>query len=349
VARLRAAIPLVLVAAGSIAVAYPALSYGLNGHRAGRLTTEVAAAIERPVREPARERARPRAAEPQRMPRRGFATRRPTGATSEPSPVLGGRPILEVPAPRDGQALGVIQIPSIGLNSVFLEGTASATLLVGPGHLPWTAMPGTGGVSILAAHRDLQFSDLHAVGFGDRVWLQLPSGTSSYRIVDVHVTTPDDPGIYDPDPDHPTELRLLTCWPPAFVGPAPDRLVVSAVPADPQQAAGPAPPSTSPAPAAQADGEHGSGPAPTAPPASTTATRTLGGAESDATGPLSALPSAPSAVTTELIPMVGAAGVGLSSLASFAAVASRRRRSWFLAFLAGAAILDAALVLGLRS
>jgi hypothetical protein len=59
------------------------------------------------------------------------------------------------------------------------------------------------------------------------------------------------------------------------------------------------------------------------------------------------LPAAPSAVIIEMIPLLGAAGVGLASLAGVATAHGRRRRMWFPAFLAGALIADVALALGL--
>jgi hypothetical protein len=47
--------------------------------------------------------------------------------------------------------------------------------------------------------------------------------------------------------------------------------------------------------------------------------------------------------------MVGAAGVGMSALAAFAGVQGRRRRGWFLLFVAGALVVDAVLALGLMA
>jgi sortase A len=340
VVRFRAGIALALVLVGSVALAYPVLAYGLNGDRSRRLTAAVEAALRSsraavgshsaPPLVPGRARARA----PDRPLRPGRI--HPSAAPAEVR--VAGRPILEVPAPRDGQALGVIQIPAIGLRTVFLEGTADATLLVGPGHLPWTAMPGTGGVSVLAAHRDLQFSDLHDVHFGDRIWLELPSGTQTYKVVDVHVTTPRDPSIYAADPGRATELRLLTCWPPSYIGPAPDRLIVAAVPASTPSSV----PALATAPPDPAPGVASEPPAPSSP-ASPDPQRIGGGAAID-------LPSAPTTAGAELVPMLGAAGVGLTSLASFAACAQgRRRRTWFIAFLVGAVVLDVALVIGLAA
>jgi LPXTG-site transpeptidase (sortase) family protein len=367
VARLRTALALALVLVGSIALAYPVLAYSLNGDRSRRLTAAVELALARSSAASGEGDRRPSTSKEERSLGHGIgggpsgrpadeasggspagaggsadadATGRGSERASDDAPV-GGRPILEVPAPRNGQALGIVQIPSISLRTVFLEGVSESSLMVGPGHLPWTSMPGTGGVSVIAAHRDLHFGDLHEVDYGDRIWLQLSSGTTTYKVVDVEVTTPGDGAIYAADPGHPSVLRLLTCWPPSFAGPAPDRLVVTAAPLRGDIA----PPAPSPAPvlvphpAEQVRGAMAVG---------RPAGRDRSPDRSQARAGL-VLPSAPDAGVTEVLPMVGAAGVGMSALAAFAGVQGRRRRGWFLLFVAGAVVVDAVLAVGLMA
>jgi LPXTG-site transpeptidase (sortase) family protein len=359
VARLRTGIALAMVLFGSIAVAYPVLAYNLNGDRGRRLTDAVELALTR---------SSPVSAERDRGPGILRAASRPSGHrsggaeranadgpsresanpddASDDAPI-GGRPILQVPAPKNGQALGIVQIPSISLRTVFLEGVSESSLMVGPGHLPWTSMPGTGGVSVIAAHRDLHFADLHGVEYGDHVWLQLSSGTTTYKVVNVDVTSPGDGAIYAADPRHATVLRLLTCWPPSFAGPAPDRLVVSAVPLQGDlapQALAPPEPAPVPHPAERLrEAEDAFG--------ERIEDRKRAAADRSSVRPNGGvvLPSAPDAGVTEVLPMVGAAGVGISSLAAFAGVQGRRRRGWFFLFLAGALVLDAVLAVGLMA
>jgi sortase A len=318
--RLRNTFALSFVLAGSIALAYPALAYTTNAQRTRHLTETVEAMLSSRARMSIDGKVRDR---PRQSTEEGAQAQRSSGRT-EGGSAPHAKPILNVPASRDGQALGVIEIPSIGLRTVFLQGTADSTLLVGPGHLPWTSMPGTGGVSVLAAHRDLQFADLHELRPGDRIWLQLPSGALGYKVVGARVTKPDDTSIYVPTPDRPTELRLLTCWPPSFVGPAPDRLVVSAVPLRADIA--PAPPSSSESDATSAPDRSSPVPRPM---------------------PRSVLPTAPSVRETELIPLFGALGVGVAALAVIAAVQGSRRRAWFIAFLVGVVALNLAVLPGL--
>ena len=130
--------------------------------------------------------------------------------------------------PTDGQPLGVIRIPRIGLEAVFFEGVEEETFLSGPGHLPWTALPGTVGTSVLAAHRDMHFRSLKDLHRGDQIILRLPDRSVRYRVAGRAIADPTDAWVtkHRRDPI----LRLVTCWPPTFIGPAPDRLVVSAVP-----------------------------------------------------------------------------------------------------------------------
>ena len=327
--RVRAGLALALILVGSVAIAYPLLVYELDGTRASRLTAAVDEALhpagasssldERArLRAPVGTRASPTSARP---------TASATGAQAEPLPFR-TRPILEVPAPQEGQALGIIDIPAIGLRTAFFEGISDSTLLTGPGHLPWTATPGTDGVSVIAAHRDLQFSDLKDVRYGNRIFLELPSGTTVYHVTGMRISGPSQTQVAGGD-GH-SELRLLTCWPPTFIGPAPQRLLVTAVPGH-----------TSPAPAPPLHRVEGLGSS--SPSAPTTAVASA----APGSPALAQLPVAPRLSVTEILPFIGASGAGVASLATFASSQGDRRRGWFFAFMAGALVLDGALAYGL--
>jgi sortase A len=92
------------------------------------------------------------------------------------------------PGPRlvPGDAYGVIQIPSIGVDFVVVEGTGYEDLKMGPGHYLDTADPwdDTGRVGI-AGHRTTYlapFFDLDQVAVGDRISLLTPFGTYRYEV-----------------------------------------------------------------------------------------------------------------------------------------------------------------------
>lgn len=85
-----------------------------------------------------------------------------------------------------GTALGVLSIPSIGLdNEVFVEGTRNEQLQKGPGHVYGTVLPGQQGVSMLAG-RSLTFGapfrDLDDLKAGAIIRVTTANGTFPYRV-----------------------------------------------------------------------------------------------------------------------------------------------------------------------
>jgi len=153
------------------------------------------------------------------------------------SQALGRRSVLEAPAPlppaprRDGDAIGRIEIPRLGVDAVVFEGTSEAMLRRGPGHLPGTAWPfpeATDGNCVIAGHRDSFFRRLAGAREGDLVRVSGPRGSVTYRLESRKVVRPDRVEVLGPTPD--PRLTLVTCYPFGFVGHAPDRLVWTARP-----------------------------------------------------------------------------------------------------------------------
>jgi sortase A len=86
---------------------------------------------------------------------------------------------------KDGDAIGVIDIDRIDLNAVFLQGTDTGTLQHGPGHYPRTSLPGQPGTVAIAGHRTTYlapFRHIDSMKEGDRVTLEMPYGTFTYRV-----------------------------------------------------------------------------------------------------------------------------------------------------------------------
>jgi LPXTG-site transpeptidase (sortase) family protein len=133
---------------------------------------------------------------------------------------------LEAGRPPEGALLGIVEVPSIGVHAAVVEGVSDDVLMAAPGHLPGTAPPGEPGVSVISAHRDMQFRDLADVEIGDTVFVRTARGSARYRVTDTDVVLPRTPWVTAPAEG--SVLRLVTCWPTWFVGPAPKRLVVSA-------------------------------------------------------------------------------------------------------------------------
>jgi sortase A len=93
-----------------------------------------------------------------------------------------------------GDAIGRISIPRLGLDMVVVNGTDAGTLKKGPGRDQRTFMPGEGELVYVAGHRttySAPFSDIDDLRRGDRVALRVPYATLVYRITG-HVVVPAD-------------------------------------------------------------------------------------------------------------------------------------------------------------
>ena len=107
-----------------------------------------------------------------------------------------------------------------------LQGTTSRILRLGAGHIEGTALPGEGGNSAIAGHRDTFFRELKGIRQNDEIQLQTPSGLFRYEVDWVKVVAPDDISVLAPSTE--SALTLVTCYPFYFFGAAPKRFVVHA-------------------------------------------------------------------------------------------------------------------------
>jgi sortase A len=127
---------------------------------------------------------------------------------------------------RTGSPLGRIEISTIGLTAMILEGTDGRTLRRAVGHIPGTALPGQQGNVAIAGHRDTFFRGLRNIHKDDEITLTTLNGTYCYRVDSTRVVEPEDIAVLDHSDD--AILTLVTCYPFFFVGPAPKRFVVRA-------------------------------------------------------------------------------------------------------------------------
>jgi sortase A len=119
-----------------------------------------------------------------------------------------------VAPPADGSPVGILQIPSIGLDQVVVEGVQAAQLRSGPGHYPGTPLPGEAGNVAIAGHRTTYahpFYDLNAVAPGDRIVITTPQGVFVYAAGTSTVVSPTDVSVIGPSPG--ATLTLTTCNP----------------------------------------------------------------------------------------------------------------------------------------
>ena len=85
-----------------------------------------------------------------------------------------------------GKPLGRIEIPRLGLNAVFVQGTRwGPDLSRGPGHYPSTSLPGVGRTMAIAGHRTTFGAPLRRIDslrYGNRISLTLSYATFRYEV-----------------------------------------------------------------------------------------------------------------------------------------------------------------------
>jgi len=133
------------------------------------------------------------------------------------------------PIPRilaEGDILGELQVPRLGLDAMVVQGDSIADLRRAVGHLSNSAMPGEWGNVALAGHRDTFFRPLRDVRLGDEIRFQTRERSFVYVVKSIEVVAPTDTRVLESSTGH--DLTLLTCFPFHYVGPAPKRFVVRA-------------------------------------------------------------------------------------------------------------------------
>jgi len=116
----------------------------------------------------------------------------------------------------DGEGIGRIEIPGIGLGTVVVEGTDTATLQKGPGRYPETAFPGEGKTIGIAGHRTTYLAPLRKIDEiepGDEIVLEMPYGTFRYEVEKHEIVEPSQVEIVD---DVGYERLVLTACHPLY-------------------------------------------------------------------------------------------------------------------------------------
>src|SRR5208337_4000089 len=126
----------------------------------------------------------------------------------------------------EGDVIGEIQVPRLGLNAVVVQGDSHANLRRAVGHLSESALPGEWGNVALAGHRDTFFRPLRDIRLGDEIRFTTSVRSFEYVVESIEVVSPTDIRVLQTSTGH--DLTLLTCFPFYYVGPAPQRFVVRA-------------------------------------------------------------------------------------------------------------------------
>jgi sortase A len=151
---------------------------------------------------------------------------RPRGSTSTSTTTTGVEtavdPAPSTADPADGQPVGLLDIPRIGVDKVIIEGVSTSDLRQGPGHYLGTPLPGQAGNAAIAGHRTTYgapFYNLDQLAAGDPIVVTTTQGVFTYK-VSRNFTVPcgasdcNDPAdLAVIAPSTTPELTLTTCNP----------------------------------------------------------------------------------------------------------------------------------------
>jgi LPXTG-site transpeptidase (sortase) family protein len=87
-----------------------------------------------------------------------------------------------------GAPVALLEIRSLGLHEVVVEGTSSGTLMSGPGHRRDTPLPGQVGTSVITGRRATYggpFGSINQLRAGDQITATTGQGKHSFKVLDV--------------------------------------------------------------------------------------------------------------------------------------------------------------------
>jgi len=128
--------------------------------------------------------------------------------------------------PEEDTQFAFLSIPSIDLEAVVFEGVTVETLRKGPGHMPWTPLPGQAGNAVISGHRTTYgrpFFNLDQLEPGDRIEIETAIGVHVYVVRDSFVVKPTD--VWVTDDREGSWLTMTTCNPKFS---ARERLIITA-------------------------------------------------------------------------------------------------------------------------
>ncbi|SDK03522.1 class D sortase [Sediminibacillus albus] len=133
--------------------------------------------------------------------------------------------------PSLGETVGILSIPKINAELPIVEGTDPEELEKGVGHYKGTAYPMENDQIVLSGHRDTVFRRMGEVEVGDIFIVELPYGQFRYQMESSKIVDAEDRSVIVSTA--PKEvLTITTCYPFSYVGNAPERYIITAVPID---------------------------------------------------------------------------------------------------------------------
>jgi LPXTG-site transpeptidase (sortase) family protein len=117
--------------------------------------------------------------------------------------------------PAQGESFARLVIPKIGLDSIVVRNTNTASLRKGPGWMDWTSLPGPTGTCGIAGHRTTYgapFRRIDELAPGDTVDLYSPYRRYRYEVLRTVIVRPWETEVLHPE-EQPS-LALSACHPP---------------------------------------------------------------------------------------------------------------------------------------
>jgi sortase A len=137
----------------------------------------------------------------------------------------------DLPDLAEGDIVGKLEIARSGISVMVLQGVEEGSLRLGAGHVPGTPLPPIDGNVAVAAHRDTFFRKLEGIRHGDHIQFSTRAGTFGYIVTYTEIVDPEDTQVIESRGV--PELTLISCYPFYYVGAAPHRFIVHAIPAKP--------------------------------------------------------------------------------------------------------------------
>lgn len=113
-----------------------------------------------------------------------------------------------------GKEIALIEIPSIDLQSVIVEGMKKEQLRYYLCHFEDTALPGQYGNFAIAGHSSFIYNEilnhLYEVNIGDLIKLRTEQGDFNYIIKDKFIVEPNEVGVLNQEKDKKT-MTIVTC------------------------------------------------------------------------------------------------------------------------------------------
>lgn len=127
--------------------------------------------------------------------------------------------------------LGILTIEKLNIQVPIYNGTDDVTLDRGAGRIKGMAKMDEDANLGISGHRDGFFRTLKDIEVGDDIEIQTTRGVEKYAVTAINIVPKSNVSVLDPKTEK--TLTLVTCYPFYFVGHAPKRYIVTAIPKSP--------------------------------------------------------------------------------------------------------------------